>query len=133
MLAFAMPSLARQRGFSFSSLMLMIALGAFFLTLLFKMGPAYFQFWTVRSTMNKLLEQPQLGAQGPRGILSALEKQLYINEVRDISNDSFEVKSSRDGRGWDVTVNYVVQQHMGANVDVLMTFNYLVVMPKPTR
>jgi hypothetical protein len=120
----------RQRGLSFSSVMLMIALGAFFLTLLFKMGPAYMQFWQVRSALDKLLEQPQLGRQGPKAILSAIDKQLYINEVRTVGSDSFVVKSSKDGKGWDVNANYVVQQHIGANVDVLMTFDYSVVVPK---
>lgn len=119
-----------QRGMSFSSIMLMVALAAFFLTLLFKMGPAYFQFWTVRSTMNGLLEDPQLGKQGPRAILSSIDKRLYINEVRTVPNDSFSVKGTKDGKSWDVTVHYVVQQHIGANVDVLMTFDYAITLPK---
>lgn len=121
---------SNQRGLTMSSVMLMIALGAFFLTLLFKMGPAYMQFLTVRSTINKLLEQPQLGKQGPRAILTAIDKMLYINEVRTVPSDSFDVKSTRDGKGWDVSANYVVQEHIGANVDVLMTFHYAIVLPK---
>ncbi|EIC22636.1 DUF4845 domain-containing protein [Thiorhodovibrio frisius] len=119
-----------QRGLSFSSVMLMVALGAFFLTLAFKMGPAYLQYWQVRSTLDKLLEQPQLGKQGPRAILQAIEKQLYINEVRTVKSDSFDVKGTKDAKGWDVSANYVVQQHIGGNVDVLMTFDYSVVVPK---
>ncbi|WP_328987747.1 DUF4845 domain-containing protein [Thiorhodovibrio winogradskyi] len=115
---------------SMSSVMLMIALAAFFLTLLFKMGPAYMQYWQVRSALDKLLEQPELGKQGPHAILSAIDKQLYINEVRTVKSDSFEVKTTKDGKGWDVTANYVVQQHIGMNVDVLMTFDYAVVLPK---
>lgn len=119
-----------QRGLSFSSAMLMIALGAFFMTLLFKMGPSYFKYWQVRSAMNQLLEQPELVKQGPRGIVTALEKQLYVNEVRSVSNESFNVKTTKDGRGLEVSVNYIEQQHLGGNVDVLMTFDYAVVLPK---
>ncbi|WP_200285425.1 DUF4845 domain-containing protein [Rhabdochromatium marinum] len=110
--------------------MLTIAISAFFITLLFKMGPAYFQFWQVRSAMDELLEQPQLGKQGPRALISAIEKQLYINEVRTVKGDSFSVKSTKDGKGLEVTADYVVQQHIGANVDALMHFNYSVVVPK---
>ncbi|MBK5970559.1 MULTISPECIES: DUF4845 domain-containing protein [Thiorhodovibrio] len=119
-----------QRGLTFSTAMLIVALASFFLMLLFKMGPAYFQFWQVRSAMDKVLERPELGQQGPRAILSAIDKQLYINEVRTVPSDSFSVKTAKDGKGWDIFVEYVVQQHIGANVDVLMNFNYSVILPK---
>lgn len=119
-----------QRGMGFSGAILMIALAAFLMTLLFKMGPSYFKYWQVRSAMNELLEQPELVKQGPRGIVTALEKQLYVNEVRSVTGKDFTFKNTKDGRGLEVKVNYIEQQHIGANVDVLMTFDYSVVLPK---
>jgi hypothetical protein len=84
------------------------------------MVPAYMMFLQVRSSMASLHTKEDIVNAGPRKISTALSSQLYINNVRTVPQDSFSFEKTKSG--WDLTVNYDVQKHIVANVDVVMHF-----------
>jgi hypothetical protein len=123
----------KQRGASFSGVILMMGILSLALTIVLKMGPSYFKYWQVKSAMEAVQERPDALAGGPRGIIDAITKQLYIDEVRSVTSKDFKVKNSKDGRNFDITVVYEEKKHIGFNVDVLMTFEHTESIPKPKR
>jgi len=112
--------LRSQRGASFGIVMIVITLVVFFGNLAVNMVPAYMNFMQVRSSMASLHTKHDVVDGGPRKIASAISSQLYINNVRSVPMDSFDFEKTKTG--WDLTVNYDVQKHILANVDVIMHF-----------
>lgn len=109
-----------QRGASFGIVLIVIVLVVFFGNLAVNMLPEYLNFMQVRASMAAVHSKEDVLAGGPRKILTAISSQLYINNVRSVSTDSFTFEKTKDGLV--VTVNYDVQKHIFANVDVLMHF-----------
>jgi len=122
-------SLLKQRGIGFFGFMLIIALAAFFGTLLFKMGPAYLKYWQVRKAMDSLVKKTEIGEQGPRGAVRAVMRQLDIDGVSSVTEKDFTAQKSADGKGIDLSVSYQEQTPIVFNVDALMHFEYRVVLP----
>lgn len=112
--------LQTQRGASFGIVMIVITLVVFFGNLAVKMLPEYMNFMQVRSSMASLHSKHDVIDGGPRKIASAISSQLYINNVRSVPMDSFDFERTK--AGWDLTVDYAVQKHIVANVDVVMHF-----------
>lgn len=123
----------KQRGASFSGVILMIGVLSLALTIVLKMGPSYFKYWQVKSAMESVQQKPEALAGGARGIIDTITKQLYIDQVSSVGAKDFKVKNSKDGRNFEITVAYQEQQHIAFNVDVLMTFEHTVSIPKPSQ
>jgi len=109
-----------QRGVSFGIVMIVIVLIVFFGNLAVNMLPEYLNFLQVRSSMAALHTKEDVLSGGPRKMMSAISSQLYINNVRSVKNDSFSFERTKTG--WLATVDYDVQKHILANVDVVMHF-----------
>jgi hypothetical protein len=118
-----------QRGASFGIVMIVITLVVFFGNLAVNMAPAYMNFLQVRSSMASLHAKHDVIAGGPQKIASALSSQLYINDVRSVPMDRFDFEKTKNG--WDLTVDYDVQKHIVANVDVIMHFVHTESYVKP--
>lgn len=137
----------RQRGMGMLAILVIISLLVFFITLLFKLGPAYLNYWTVKSVMDGVASQPVPAVGGAREILSQIGKRLDVNNVRGVSSvcgEASDAKPSRnlsdvsriagmdfnvrrtDDKGYAVRVNYKHCEHLFFNIDALMTFSYAV-------
>lgn len=138
----------RQGGMGTLAILVIISLLVFFITLIFKLGPAYMTYATVKSVMDAVASQPVPAAGGAREILSQIGKRLDINNVRGVESvcgeDGAEAKPSRDtGEGsrlagmdfkvrrkedknYAVTVNYQQCEHLFFNISALMDFAYAV-------
>lgn len=137
----------RQGGMGTLAILVILSLLVFFITLLFKLGPAYMNYMTVKSVMDAVASQPVPAAGAPREILSQIGKRLDINNVRGVANvcgEGAEAKPSRDAseisrlagmdfkvrrnddKSYAVTVNYQQCEHLFFNIDALMTFAYAV-------
>ena len=116
-----------QRGIGLNSAMVIIALAVFFLTLLFKLGPSYVTFMTMKSIMESVAESPEPILGGKAAIMSDLTKRMMINEVRSVDSKSFSVKKSGDDT-LDVTLAYEDRIHLFANVDAVLMFDHTVVV-----
>ncbi|NBC49722.1 MAG: DUF4845 domain-containing protein [Gammaproteobacteria bacterium] len=116
-----------QRGVGLAGILIVLALAAFFVTLLVRMGPSYMTYFQVRSLMDRVMEKPELRGAGTRQVLAAVSRQLYIDGVRTVDKSDFQIK--REGNEVFLVLDYQAQEHLGFNVDVLMHFEHRVPFP----
>lgn len=117
-------SFSRQCGVSAVGLLFALLLGAFLLTVSLKLGPHYFEYFTIKSAMEKLNREPEFAAMGKQTAINQVEKDLYINNVRDVTSSDFGYK--RISNGYELSVDYEVREHLFANVEAVLTFAHQV-------
>ena len=118
-----------QRGISLVGMLFALVLAGFFLTIGVTLGPHYMAFFTVKSIMKDVAEDPELANAGKMNVLKTIGNRLYINSVSGIDPKSFSYKKTP--RGYRVGVDYQVQEHLFANVDVVLSFTDEVVSEQP--
>jgi len=116
---------SRQTGITFISLLLLLIMLGFFALLALRLGPLYLENYTIRSALQGLKQDPELAQKGPEAIRSALEKRLYINEIRrfDTAEEKQDIQVRREGEQFKVSVDYEVREHIVANVDAVVSFS----------
>lgn len=107
------------------SILVILSLVIFFVTLLFKMGPAYKGFWTVKSVMDNVAEQSTPITGGAREIADQIGKRLDINNVRQVNTKDFKIQRTGENL-YEVTLDYEQRQHLFFNIDSVLTFAYQV-------
>ena len=126
-----LSSRSRQHGIGMLGVIFIVGLGAFVVTILLKMGPAYLDFWTVRTIMTEVAKQPQMIEGGPRGILNAVGKRMDINNLRDRSvKDDFAIEKV-DNNLYNLILSYEDRRHLFFNVDAVAMFDYQVEVKLP--
>ncbi|MGQ9659826.1 MAG: DUF4845 domain-containing protein [Thermochromatium sp.] len=118
---------ARQGGLGFLSFIVIIALVSFFGTALFKVGPLYMGFWTVRSIMEDMAKSYDVNRDGSsaRAIVASLEKRLDVNSVTHVKYTDFKVERL-DERRFKLILNYEQRVHLFFNIDVVVVFAHQV-------
>ena len=116
-----------QKGMRISGIMFVLVVVIFVMTVLFKLGPAYMSYMTMKSIMNEVAASPEPILGGKAAILRVLENRMMINEVRNLDSKSFAFKKTGEDTV-DVTLDYERREHLFFNVDAVLTFNYTVVV-----
>jgi hypothetical protein len=107
------------------SILVILSLIIFFVTLLFKLGPVYMGFWTIKSVMDNVAEQSTPIGGGTREIANQIGKRLDINNVGQVSVKDFKIRRT-DENLYEVTLDYEQRQHLFFNIDTVLTFAYQV-------
>lgn len=116
-----------QRGMGAKGVILAILLIGTVLTLILRLGPSYMGFWTLKSIMNDVAEDPEAIQGGRAAIVDRLSKQMDINDVEGIQAKDFSIKK-REDNAFDVKISYERRQHLFYNVDAVLTFSHEVVV-----
>lgn len=114
-----------QRGMGMLGFIVIIALVAFFATIVLKVGPRYLDFWTLRTIMEETAANPQQIRGGARGITSTIDKRLNINSVYNRKGSDFVVKKVDSGK-YLLSITYEDRVHLFFNVDVVAMFSHQV-------
>ncbi len=122
-------TLRRQRGMSYWSLMLIVAVFGFILTCVSKMGPAYIDAYYVDEGLKTLAENPGLRDMTRGQIKSELDRYFLINNVRGEPTKAVQVIRGADSML--VSVDYELRQPLFQNVDVVMKFDKQLNTAKP--
>ena len=123
-----MPKMpARQQGMGMSGMLFVLVVVIFVVTVLFKLGPAYMNYMTMKSIMNAVAESPEPILGGKPAIMKALENRMMVNEVRTIDSKSFAFKKVGE-EAFDVTLDYERREHLFFNVDAVLIFSHTVVV-----
>ncbi|MEA3277087.1 MAG: DUF4845 domain-containing protein [Pseudomonadota bacterium] len=109
---------------SIIGMLLVLAVAAFFVTVFLKLSPYYFEYYTVRSVMDNLAEDPAAQNMSRRTVLTTVDKRLYTNYVERVTKDHFSFKPL--SRGYELRLNYEVREHLFANVEVVLSFAHQV-------
>jgi len=113
-----------QRGIGVVQLLFLVAIVAATLTIVLKLGPYYKQYFEVRSVMQEVRDDPELVGESRLDIMKSLSNRLYINYITGIKAKDFKLKKAKNG--YELSVKYKVQEHLFANVDVILTFSHAV-------
>lgn len=113
--------LNRQHGVTvIGALLILIALG--FIALIgLRVVPIYIDYFTVKSTLEGLKKEPQIGRMTSTDIRSAIEKRFNIGYV-DIVNAK-QVKIRKQGNARMLVLDYEDRRPVLGNVDVVASFN----------
>jgi len=118
----------RQKGLSGTGWLLVMIIFGFLLVTFFKVFPMYYKNFQVKSVLNSLQEDVVLDVKSKRAIWEAMQKRLFINEVRNIKREN--VKMSRKDGKTTVTVDYEIRDSYIGNLFIGAKFSESVVIDR---
>jgi hypothetical protein len=118
----------RQKGMTGLGWLTVLGLIAFFALLTLRMLPSYLEYYKVSAALEKLPEESGMAEVNPVAIRKALERQFDIGYVKVIRPSEVSVKPS--GANYNVRAEYDDRVHLFANVDVVMSFDKTVKVPR---
>lgn len=111
----------QQKGYTLISLTFILGLVAFFILLLFKIGPIYLDHVKVKNAFSALENQGNLAELSDSEIRSSLDKRFNMNYVGDLKAQ--EVKIIKQGGYVKVEADYEVVRQIVGNLSVLVEFD----------
>ncbi len=111
----------KQRGMTFIGLVLMIAAIVFVAVIGLKLTPAYLEYFSVKSVINKITHQPNFASMSKAQIVDAFNKGADVDNIKVIYGDDLIVFQSKTGMPV-VTADYQVTVPLFANISVLLKF-----------
>jgi hypothetical protein len=118
-----------QQGLTFISLVFVLALIAFFVLLVLKIGPIYLNHSKVVSALAEIEKTPDIEDQSEAEIRGSLNKRFDINYVDDVTQD--DIKVTRHNDYLKVAIEYEVVTKIAGNLSVLVEFNDVIEVGKP--
>ncbi len=120
-----MRSIRRQAGVTAIGWMMILGLMGFFVLLTLKMLPSYLDYFKVVSALESVAKET---VSSPAEIRKLLERQFDVSYVDAITPKQMKIKNIE--RYYDVTAKYDSRVHLFANIDVVMSFDKQVKVPK---
>lgn len=113
-------SINEQRGLTFISLMLVLAILAFFVLLTLKIAPIYMNHNSVANALSAVEKMPGVETMSKREIINSLSKRFGMNYVEKVNaNDITIVKQ---GNYVKVEIEYERVEKIVGNLSVLVEF-----------
>ncbi|ABA58912.1 DUF4845 domain-containing protein [Nitrosococcus oceani] len=119
----------QQGGMSFLGWILVLALLALVGLGIMRLFPLYMEYFSVKTSLESLVNQPDLHAMGKTNIRNALLRRLDINDVAHVSKENIEIIKTR--RTVTVAVDYEVRTPFLGNIDLMAHFNPLIEVSSP--
>ncbi len=117
-----------QRGASPFVTLLFVSMLAFFVTIGFKLAPAYYDFWNIQEVAESFKNDANLAQVDVGEIESRIDKRLMTNNIRDL-NRKEAIKVAIQEQVLYIDVEYEKRVKMFANVDAVMSFKHNVEIP----
>ena len=110
-----------QRGITLIGFLIALAVAGFFAYVGMKLFPMYQEYYSVKSALKSLSNEPGIANADPAKIQDFFFRRLYINYSDNVKPEN--VKISRGERGWKIEVSYEVRRPMIYNIDVVGKFH----------
>ena len=85
-----------------------------------KLFPMYSEFYSVKQALTGLAAEPGIATKDPARVKDLLFRRLYVSYAENVKPNN--VKITRDGQGYVVTVKYEVRRELIGNLDVVGKF-----------
>ncbi len=109
-----------QQGMTLIGFLIVLAVAGFFAFIGMKLFPMYQEFYSVKSSLKGLSNEPGIAGETPEKIQSLFFRRLYINYSEHVKPE--HIKLTRSDKGWKMDVNYEVRKPMVYNLDVVGKF-----------
>lgn len=117
-----------QKGVSTIGIIVVIGIFALLVVSFFKVFPMYYGNFKLQTVLEAMQQDGELDPKSKRAIWSALNKRLYINEVRSIKRE--HVKMVRKDDKTTITVSYEIRDKFIGNLFIGASFNESVVIDR---
>ena len=111
----------KQGGLSLLGFLVVLAVVGFAAYVGMKLFPMYQEYYSVRSAMKGLANEPGVADMDPAKIQDLFFRRLYINYSENV--EARNVKFERTEGGWNMRVNYEVRRPLVGNLDVVGRFD----------
>ena len=109
-----------QQGLTLIGFVIVLGVAGLFAYIGMKLFPMYQEFYSVKSSLKGLSNEPGIAGQTPEKIQDLFFRRLYINYSETVKPE--HVKLTRIDKGWKMDVNYEVRKPMLYNLDVVGKF-----------
>ena len=110
-----------QKGLTFISWLIILAVGGFFVMLGLKLTPIYLENQGVKSVVKSLNNDPLIRKTDTRGVRKIIKNRMKINSIYDFPKDAIKIKKSKTRLNVDITYNK--EEKIVGNVYVLVKFS----------
>lgn len=111
-----------QRGMTLLSFVIVLAVVGFFAYVGMKLFPMYSEYYSVKSALKGLQQEPGIANQDPAKIKDLFFRRLYISYSDNVKPENVKLQRSESGAGWTMDVNYEVRKPLVGNLDVVGKF-----------
>jgi len=110
-----------QSGITLIGFVVVLAVVGLFAYVGMKLFPMYSEFFSVKTALKGLANEPGIGNQDPAKIQDLFFRRLYISYSQNVKPEN--VKLQRTDNGWKMDVNYEVRKPIISNLDVVGKFS----------
>ncbi len=111
----------KQSGMTLTSFVVVLAVVGFGLYIGMKLFPMYQEYYSVRTAMKGLANEPGSANMDPSKLQDLFFRRLYINYSENVKKE--DVKFERIDGGWRMKVNYEVRRELIGNLDIVGKFD----------
>ncbi len=115
--------LKRQHGLSYAGVLLIMSVAIFIGMFAFKVGPHYFEHWTVAKIAAELAEKPEVLKQSRSKVYKHINQAYQFNNLWGLKAEDTIVLTRDSNRGYVITVQYERRDTLFRNIDVVTRFD----------
>ncbi len=115
-------SFQRQRGITITGVMVIFAVAIFIGSFALKVGPHYFEHWTVTSITKDLDSKPEVLKQSRSKVYKHINQAFSHNNLWDLKAEEVVHLKREADKGYVVTVEYERRANLFRNIDVVTSF-----------
>jgi uncharacterized protein DUF4845 len=112
-----------QRGMTLLSFVIVLAVVGFAAYIGMKLFPMYSEYYSVKSALKGLQQEPGIANQDPAKIKDLFFRRLYISYSDNVKPENVKLQRSESGAGWAMDVDYEVRKPLVGNLDVVAKFH----------
>jgi len=113
-----------QRGMTMWGMAFVVGVGVFFLFLLFKLLPVYYEDFKVRTALDGLVREPNAGVWSRAELADSLNRRFAIDSVTTVK-PAQHLQVQFQGRNKVVRISYEVVVPLAYNVSALLEFDHV--------
>ena len=116
----------KQQGLGYTGYLVIMGVAIFIGMFAFRVGPNYFEHWTVEKVVEDLAAQPDILKQSKSQVYLHINRAYRQNNLWDLKAEE-TVNLTRDAkRGYIIGVKYEKRDRLFRNIDVVTSFDSLV-------
>ena len=123
-----MKSFHRQSGLTAISIVVLLAIGAFFIMLGLRLAPIYMENFKVASHLEKLAKDPSSKSMTEDEIVNTLFKRFDLDDVDNVSQEDLTIEASDNGIM--LSIDYEVRSPTIGNIDIVVSFSEKAEIPR---
>ncbi|OFZ90796.1 MAG: hypothetical protein A3F74_21355 [Betaproteobacteria bacterium RIFCSPLOWO2_12_FULL_62_58] len=111
----------KQEGLTLTGFMVWAVMLVFAALLVFKIGPAYMDYFTLQKTLKVVASDPTLQSGQRQAIENAFQRRADVEYISAVSPSDLQIE--KDGDQLVISIEYAVRVPLFANMSICLDFN----------